>query len=123
MNHFMHQRLPLDRLFFTDPDLTVSAPTTREPYAEFGRTYEACQWSPSSYNRQTTRAALVAENGRVQRVDFAATTASRFYAPVALGIWLANWETGCAALGIQGHSIVDPEPTVRHYGASWVRNP
>jgi hypothetical protein len=35
--------------------------------------------------------------------DFYATTASRYYAPVAVGIWCANWELGCEALGIQGH--------------------
>ncbi len=123
MNHHMHRRLPLDRLFFTDPGLAVPAPTNEAPYAEFGRTYEACQWSPSSYNGQTTRAVLVVEEDQLRRVDFVATTPSRFYAPVALGIWLANWETGCAALEIPGRSVVLPEPTAGHYGASWVRNP
>ena len=39
---------------------------------------------------------------RPVRFDFYASTASRFYAPVALGIWCANWETGCGALGIPG---------------------
>ncbi len=110
MNHHMHQRLPLDRLFFTDPSLTVPPPTTRVPYAEFGRTYEACQWSPSSYNGQTTRAVLGAEDGPVRRVDFIAIAPSRFYAPVAPGIWLANWETGCAALGIQGRCVHERRP-------------
>ncbi len=33
---------------------------------------------------------------------FVAATPSRFYAPVALGIWLANWELDCAALGRAG---------------------
>ncbi len=122
MNHHMHQRLPLDQLFFTDPDLAVPAPTADPPHAEFGRTYEACQWSPSSYNGQTTRAVLAVEDGQVRRVDFVATTPSRFYAPVALGIWVANWETGCAALGIQGRCGVLAEQGARYYGASWVRS-
>lgn len=125
MNHHMHQRLPLGRLFFTDPGLSLPAPTAGAPYAEFGRTYEACQWSPSSYNGQTTRAVLVVEDGQVRRVDFVATTPSRFYAPVALGIWVANWETGCAALGIAGRCVVlagqGAGQGAGHYGASWVR--
>ncbi|MCB0012296.1 MAG: hypothetical protein KDE34_10350, partial [Anaerolineales bacterium] len=36
------------------------------------------------------------------RFDFYAATASRYYAAVALGIWCANWEMGCEALGITG---------------------
>ena len=27
--------------------------------------------------------------------------ASRYYAPVAVGIWCTNWELGCEALGIK----------------------
>ena len=123
MNRHMHQRLPLDQLFFTDPELTSPAQTAQTPFAEFGRAYEACQWSPSSYNGQTTRAVLAVEDGQVRRVDFVATTPSRFYAPVALGVWMANWETGCAAHGIRGHCAVLAERGAGHYGASWVRTP
>ena len=43
------------------------------------------------------------ENGVLNSFDFYATTASRYYAPVAVGIWCANWELGCRELGIQGH--------------------
>ncbi len=43
---------------------------------------------------------------RLARFDFYAATASRYYAPVAVGIWCANGEMGCAALGIQGHFAV-----------------
>jgi hypothetical protein len=52
---------------------------------------------------------LVVEDDQVRRVDFVATTPSRFYAPVALGIWVANWETGCAALGIEGRWSFSPD--------------
>jgi hypothetical protein len=122
MNHHMHRRLPLTDLFFVDADLTEPAPTTAQPYSRFGRTYEACEWAPSSYNAQPTRARLTADASRVTRVDFIASTPSRFYAPVALGIWLANWETGCTALGIEGASKIldDPPPGRGYYGASWV---
>ncbi len=39
----------------------------------------------------------------VDAVDFYATTTSRFYAPVAVGIWLANWEIACDTEGLRGH--------------------
>ena len=44
-----------------------------------------------------------ADEPRLVRFDFYATTESRYYAAVALGIWYANWEMGCEALGIHGH--------------------
>jgi hypothetical protein len=47
---------------------------------------------------------------------------------VALGIWCANWETGCAALNKQGHfTILPPEnrgseefSDLPRYDVSWV---
>ena len=56
------------------------------------------------------------------------TTTSRFYAPVALGIWCANWETGCDALKIPGHLAVLPAdargscdfPDLPRYDVSWI---
>ncbi|GLY83756.1 hypothetical protein [Actinoallomurus iriomotensis] len=61
-------------------------------------------------------------------MDFFTTTASRFYAPVALGIWCANWETGCEALGIPGRfQVLTPEergvrdaPDLPRYHVSWI---
>ena len=59
---------------------------------------------PSSYNGQTTRCAVnTEENVDLKSFDFYAATASRYYAPVAVGIWCANWELGCEVLGKQGH--------------------
>lgn len=127
-----HRRLPLTRLFFRDA--AFSAPIVEhDPLAvPFGRTLEGCQWSPSSFNGQTTRAAIVPAvdpaGERVARVDFATATESRFYAPVALGIWLANWELGCAARGFRGHfrrldaaerGVPDP-PALPRYEISWL---
>ncbi len=124
MNARMHRRRPLAGLFFTDAAMTAPAPTAEPPFAELGRTYEACEWSPSSYNGQTTRAIVGVDERGVSRVDFVASTRSRFYAPVALGTWLANWETGCEALGSRGHARVlgDPPETAGDYGATWLRD-
>ncbi len=111
-NSQMHRRLPLSSLFFANPELTEPLNLEESPYARLGRTYEICQWAPSSYNGQTTRCVAVAKetgNGdgtRLARFDFYATTESRYYAPVAVGIWCANWEMGCEALGISGHFAV-----------------
>mmetsp|Transcript_76469 Transcript_76469/g.200626 ORF Transcript_76469/g.200626 Transcript_76469/m.200626 type:complete len:378 (-) Transcript_76469:36-1169(-) len=123
-----NHRLPLSSLFFADPlfqePLDVDAPR----FSAFGRCYEACQWSPSSFNAQPTRVAAVVKNNGVERFDFCAATTSRYYAAVALGIWCANWETGCEALGIRGHfSVLTPAergvegaPELPLYDISWV---
>lgn len=107
-----HRRLPLKELFFADARLQVPLAVDTPPFSAFGRCYEVCQWSPSSYNAQTTRCAAVTESTgaeqQVKRFDFYTTTTSRFYAPVALGIWCANWETGCKALGIPGRFAIPP---------------
>ena len=117
-----HRRLPLASLFFADSQFKEPLNLEAYPFNRFGRTYEVCQWSPSSYNGQTTRCVAVMEqngmengkrNGdepRLARFDFYATTESRYYAAVALGIWCADWELGCEAMGIQGHfTMLTPE--------------
>ena len=68
------------------------------------------------------------EGGRLVRFEFYAATRSRFYAPVALGIWCANWELGCAALGQAGRfevldaaaREVDGAPDLPRCDVSWV---
>jgi nitroreductase len=96
------RRRPLSGLFFSDMALERPIDVAATPYDRFGRTYEACQWAPSSYNGQTTRAVVEVDGVSVSAVHFLATTASRYYAPVALGIWCANWDLGCDALGMPG---------------------
>jgi nitroreductase len=107
MERLQHQRLPLSQLFFSEPACQVALKTEAAPFREYGHCYEACQWSPSSFNGQTTRCAAitarVGDDDKLLRFDFFAATASRYYAPVALGIWCANWEAGCAELDIGGH--------------------
>ena len=91
-----------------------------------------CQWSTSSYNGQITRCAAVTEQtedqDRLIRFDFCASTKSRYYAAVALGIWCANWETGAAALNKRGHfTVLSSEertskaaPELPRYDISWI---
>jgi nitroreductase len=109
MQRLQRKRLPLSELFFADLSLKLPLITDSPPFNEYGRCYEACQWSPSSYNSQTTRCAAVTyRDGGIDslRFDFCASTTSRYYAAVALGIWCANWETGCEALIMHGHFAV-----------------
>lgn len=136
MNRKMNSRLPLSSLFFADSNFKKPLDIEAPPFNRFGRSYEICQWSPSSYNGQTTRCvASMAQNDvdepRLARFDFYAATKSRYYAAVALGIWCANWEMGCAALGIQGHitrlsaderCVHDEKarPQLPKYDVSWV---
>ena len=110
-----HWRYPLDQLFFSDPGLTQPLDLAKPPFDAFGRCYEVCQWSPSSYNGQTTRAAAAVEETegtpKLARMNFYAATSSRYYAAVALGIWCGNWEMGCEALGVPGHFAVLSPPS------------
>ena len=119
-----NSRLPQSELFFADADFNQPLDVDAPPFNHYGRNYEICQWAPSSYNGQTTRCAAVTdEKGAIKSFDFYAATASQYYAPVALGIWAANWEMGCDALGIQGHFAVRPtekEATLPRYDLSWV---
>ncbi len=128
-NAQFYRRLPLSSLFFADVQLKEPLNLDTYPFNKFGRTYEICQWSPSSYNGQTTRCAAVTEDKSLERFDFYAVTASRYYAAVATGIWCANWEMGCEALGVRGHFAVlsakkrgaeEKEDQLPKYDISWV---
>jgi nitroreductase len=142
-----HKRLPLSSLFFTDPLLTEPLNEKAHPFDRLKRCYEVCQWSPSSFNAQPTRCVAVMETNEesrkeidlsvttnrshLRRFDFYASTKSRYYTPVALGIWCANWEIGCEALNFKGHfeilsekdrgnsdNSTNSEPPI--YDVSWV---
>ena len=57
------------------------------------------------------------DEGGIDEVHFMAVTASRYYAPVALGIWCANWELSCEALGEAGvfePVVTDTDALPRH---------
>jgi hypothetical protein len=113
-NFQFRRRLPLSSLFFSDSKFKEPLNLDAYPFNRFGRNYEICQWAPSSYNGQTTRCVAVMEKDgksdkddeRLVRFDFYSTTKSRYYAPVAAGIWCANWEMGCEALDIHGHFAI-----------------
>jgi hypothetical protein len=137
INLILYGRRPIPELFCLDREGPAEKfnPGAR-PFAQFGRTFEICQWSPSSYNGQTTRTAAVIrksqEDGysQLKRFDFFTATASRYYAPIALGIWCANWELSCRAAGQNGHfQIVSREerensrtcaPENAIYDISWI---
>ena len=128
-NAQFYRRLPLSSLFFADSNFKEPLNVETEPFNRFGRNYEICEWAPSSYNGQTTRCVAVTEKNDLSRFDFYAATASRYYAAVATGIWIANWEMGCDALGIHGHFAVlsaeergdqEKEDQLPKYDISWV---
>jgi len=100
------RRKPLNSLFFADSQMKEPLNLEATPFNKFDRTYEICQWAPSSYNGQTTRCVAVTDKNGLERFDFYAVTASRYYAAVATGIWCANWEMGCESLGIHGHFAI-----------------
>ncbi|MCP4498814.1 MAG: nitroreductase [Deltaproteobacteria bacterium] len=96
-----HKRMPLSKLFFADDAMADPLSTDDAPWAAYGRSFESCQWAPSSFNGQTTRC-IAKQTDEGERFDFYAATSSRYYAAVATGIWCGNWEMGCNALGIDG---------------------
>ncbi|NQW26894.1 MAG: nitroreductase family protein [Flammeovirgaceae bacterium] len=120
-------RLPISKLFFTNATFKNPLNIDALPFKKFGRSYEMCQWAPSSYNGQTTRCAAVTDkNGTPQGFDFYTATSSRYYAPLALGIWAANWELSTTALGLDGHFTVHPQEKkerLPRYDLSWVKSP
>ncbi|CAE7536756.1 unnamed protein product [Symbiodinium natans] len=95
-------RLPLRSLFFADAEFHTPLDTGASPFRRYERCFEACRWAPSSTNAQPVRCMAVPSK---RRFDFFAASASRYYTPVAVGIWLANWEVGCEALGIKGRFL------------------
>ena len=126
-NRQVSRRLPLADLVFSDAALVEPVDMTAESIARFGRTFEICQWAPSSYNGQTTRCVVgTDDNGEVERVDFYTVTSSSYYAPVALGIWSANWEMGCDELGIEGKfemlAELETQEALPRYDLSWIAN-
>jgi len=123
------RRKPPSMLFFADSQMKEPLNLDVSPFNKFGRTFEICQWAPSSYNGQTTRCVTVTDKNGLERFDFYAVTASRYYAAVATGIWCANWELGCESLGIHGHfsvlsaeerGIQEEEDQLPKYDISWV---
>ncbi len=131
-NNQMNRRLPLSELFYADSDLKQPLNLTKKPYSLLARNYEICQWAPSSFNGQTTRAsANTDDDGNLRRFDFYTTTASRYYTPISVGVWCANWELGCEAQDIKGHfSVLTAEVRLKknevehnklpNYNLSWV---
>lgn len=94
-------RKPLTDLVFEDvPGLPL--PLRHKAYAKIAPALEAVRRAPSSYNTQTTRLILSRDHDRLRIARFAATEGSRYYAPVALGIWAATWARATEALGITG---------------------
>ena len=132
MHVVMLRRLPVKSLFFADQHFSKPLDVDSRPFDSYGRCYEVCQWSPSSYNEQTTRCVAVLKTVEgeelIERFDFYAATTSRYYAAVALGIWCANWETGCETQGKHGYfSVLTPEERriqeaseLPRYDVSWV---
>ncbi len=109
----MRQRLSKEKLFFKDTTFKKPIDYNKAPYTSFERSYEACQWAPSSYNGQTTRAVVISNQDKVERVDFYTTTKSKYYAALATGIWCANWEIGCSQLNIKGSFTHAHPPKVK----------
>ncbi len=124
-NRLMARRRSLSELFYHSSSMETPIPMASEPYNQFQQVFEACRWAPSSYNGQTTRCIPILNNDKkIERFDFYAVTASRYYAAVAIGIWMTNWQLGCKELDIKGHFSILPdkegESSPPRYDVSWI---
>lgn len=126
MRRLQHRRLPISELFFKDKQLKQPIHINEDEFRVYGRCFEICQWAPSSFNGQTTRAVVVKTKSGGTQVDFYCNKKSRFYGPLALGIWCGNWELGCEALNKDGEVVFMPfdsedneSQSVIQYGVSW----
>lgn len=127
-NAQFHKRLPLSDLFFADTELKQPLDTSVQPWSNYKHCFESCQWAPSSYNGQTTRCVSKKTANSLQ-FNFYATTSSRYYAAVAIGIWCGNWDMSCDALEMKGSFVLLSQPqnkgsksdkVLPHYDISWV---
>lgn len=105
-NILSHNRKPCGELFF-DHKLQRPLDITKYPFNKYAKCYEAARWSPSSYNAQPTQCLGSWDRATdTVRFDFYSSTKSRYYAPVAAGIWLRDWEAACESIGIMGRFAV-----------------
>jgi hypothetical protein len=94
-----HWRFSLAKLVFSSsPEHRIPLDLSIAPFNHFKRCFECCEWSPSSFNGQTTRVHCDLKDKELTVSFFTTTPQSRFYSPIALGIWVANWEIACTAL-------------------------
>eukprot|EP00956_Cyclotella_meneghiniana_P002884 scaffold3416_cov76-Cyclotella_meneghiniana.AAC.3 len=133
-NNVGRHRKPCTELFFADYTCRVPLDVATHPWDRYAKCYEAARWSPSSYNAQPTRAVGIHDGkSDTVRFDFFSSTTSKYYAPVAVGIWLCDWEDACGSIGVKGkfvvltnqeRSIDDPRlPELPVYNISWVHTP
>ena len=125
----MHRRLPLERLFFADDDLTRSVDVTVRAVQRVRRAATRCA---SGRRRPTTarprepwcRVGMSSSGSTSPRRPLRATTHR------GAGHLGRDWEAGCQALGVHGRTkVLSPgdramsdAPSVPRYGASWLRD-
>lgn len=132
-NSIGHRRKPYTELFFADFACRVPLDTAKHPWVRYAKCYEAARWSPSSYNAQTTRAVgIYGSELDTVRFDFVSSNKSKYYSPVAVGIWLCDWEDACESIGVKGkfviltnqeraiNNTVQRLPELPIYNISWV---
>lgn len=126
-------RKPYNELFFSDIKFQQSLDITTYPFNRYTKCYEAARSSPSSFNAQPTQCVGIWDKDtETIRFDFFSSIKSRYYAPVAAGIWLSDWQIACQCVGIEGRFAVlsqeerginecdESLPVLPYYNISWI---
>ena len=117
-------RIPTSELFQQESTDGVRAPLSGDLAKKYETVLLPTSRAPSSINQQTTR--IVSSSAG--RMDFFATTTSRWYARINAGIRMANWELACIGESLPGHWEIDSErqnaslDDAMRYMATWVED-
>ncbi len=113
MNLKTRKRHPIDQVFFLENKMENSVKDNRSIFSRYENVFEAGRWSPSSFNGQPTRC-IVEEDPSSVTLKLLTVKKSRYYSPVAAGIFLANCQMGFEALDRKGTVFI--EDKVAGYG-------
>lgn len=113
---FQRLRKPMADLFFEDLDLSKTLKIDELDDA-MKNVLRATRRSPSAFNGQPVRCVKKGEE-----FLFYTVKKSRYYAPVAAGIWAANWSMACDYYKINGKFSIEAYTSdLPRYEFSWIK--
>jgi nitroreductase len=127
MKRIQNTRKTNENLFYDQPDLSKSCDLDVPLLTSYTQAFEACRYAPSAFNGQPTRAVVNTNKEGIHAIDFYTVKKSKYYSPIAAGIWCANWELAMIELGKTGefeynNTLVHDDSSLPTYEMSWVNS-